>query len=90
MTTTSQAAAGAEAEALQMVEAFIREHTGECDRDALWRALPRQVPHAQFSESLSVLLETARIGIDAAGMVCYVYNPALFARYDDRPDLRIR
>lgn len=90
MATTTRAAPDAEAETLQMVEAFIQEHTGEYDRDTLWEALPRQVPYARFSESLSVLIDAARVGIDAAGKVCYVYNPALFARYDDRPDLRIR
>ncbi|HIH04304.1 MAG TPA: hypothetical protein HA263_10835 [Methanoregulaceae archaeon] len=90
MTTTAQAAAGVEAETLQMVEAVIREHSGEYDRDALWQALPQRIPFAQFSASLAALVDAAKVGIDAAGKVCHVYNPALFARYDGRPDLRIR
>ena len=90
MTTTAQAVAGAEAETLQMVEAVIREHSGEYDRDALWQALPQRIPCAQFSALLDALVDAAKAGIDAVGKVCYVYNPALFARYDDRPALRIR
>ncbi len=73
-----------------MVEAVIREHGGEYDRDALWQALPQRIPCARFSASLTALVDATRAGIDAAGKVCYVYNPALFARDDDRPDLRIR
>jgi hypothetical protein len=90
MTTTTQASSGIDAETLQMVEAFIREHTGEYGRDALWQALPRQIPYTQYAEVLSALLDAVKVGIDAAGKVCYVYNPALAQRLRSRPDLRIR
>ncbi len=90
MTTTAQTPSGLEAEALQTVEAFIREHTGEYDRDALWQALPRQVSADRFATILDALMASAHVGIDAAGMVCYIYNPALAQRLRSRPDLRIR
>jgi hypothetical protein len=90
MTTTAQTPSGIETEALQMVEAFIREHTGEYDRDGLVEALSRRIPAGQFSAILDALIASVHVGIDAAGMVCYIYNPALAQRLKSRPDFRIR
>jgi len=90
MTTTAQASTGIDAETLQMVEAFIREHSGEYDRDELWQALPRPVPADMFAAILDALMASVHAGIDAAGMVCHIYNPALAQRLRSRPDLRIR
>ena len=90
MTTTVQTPSGIETEALQMVETFIREHTGEYRRDDLRQALPRPVPADRFAAILDALMVSAHVGIDAAGMVCYIYNPVLAQRIKSRPDLRIR
>ncbi|HIH02848.1 MAG TPA: hypothetical protein HA263_03010, partial [Methanoregulaceae archaeon] len=57
---------------------------------ALWQALPQRIPFAQFSASLAALVDAAKVGIDAVGNVCYVYNPVLAQRLRSRPDLRIR
>jgi len=76
-------------ETIRMVEDFIREHSGEYKRKALCKALPRGVMYQTFRQIIEYLQESAKVGIDAEGKVCWIHNPALYREYIGRDDLRL-
>ncbi len=75
---------------IKMVEDFIREHSGEYRRRALWERLPRKVMYQTFKTIIEYLLESGKIAIDAQGKVCWIYDPEFTRWYLAREDLRIR
>ncbi|MDN7013876.1 hypothetical protein FGW20_12750 [Methanoculleus sp. FWC-SCC3] len=75
---------------IKMVEDFIREHSGEYRRRALWERLPRKVMYQTFKTIIEYLLESNKIAIDAQGKVCWIYDPEFTRWYLAREDLRIR
>ena len=76
-------------ETIQMIEDFIREHSGEYKRKALCQALPRGVMYPTFKKVIEYLLASAKIDIDAGGLVIWIHDPEFFRLYDGREDLRI-
>ena len=75
---------------IRMVENFIREHSGEYRRRALWEHLPRKVMYQTFKTIVEYLQESNKIAIDAQGKVCWIHDPDLVRWYQAREDLRIR
>lgn len=75
---------------IRMVEDFIREHSGEYRRKALWMKLPRRPMYQTFKTIIEYLMESGKIAIDARGRVCWIHNPDLVQQYLAREDLRIR
>ena len=75
---------------IKMVEDFIREHSGEYRRRALWERLPRKVMYQTFKTIIEYLQESNKIAIDARGKVCWIHDPDLVRWYLAREDLRIR
>lgn len=75
---------------IRMVEDFIKEHSGEYRRRALWECLPRKVMYQTFKKIIEYLLESNKIAIDARGRVCWIYDPEFTRWYLAREDLRIR
>ena len=74
---------------IKMVEDFIREHSGEYRRRALWERLPRKVMYQTFKTIIEYLQESNKIAIDARGKVCWIHDPDLVRWYLAREDLRI-
>ena len=75
---------------IRMAEDFIREHSGEYRRRALWERLPRKVMYQTFKTIVEYLLESRKIAVDAHGRVCWIHDPELVRGYQAREDLRIR
>ena len=75
---------------LLMVESFIREHSGEYKKRALWENLPRKMMYQTYSVIISYLRDSGKIAPDAQGKICWIYNPALVQRYISSPDLKVR
>jgi hypothetical protein len=73
-----------------MVEAFIKEHSGEYKKRALWENLPRKMMYQTYSVIIGYLLDSGKIAADKDGKICWIYNPELIRRYLDNSDLKIR
>jgi hypothetical protein len=73
-----------------MVEEFIREHSGEFKKRALWENLPRKMMYQTYATIITYLQESGKIAADAEGKICWIHNPALFRQFLERPDLKIR
>ena len=89
MASRSQAIRSPQLDTIRMVEDFIREHSGDFKRCALWEALPRRMMYQTFRQIVEYLLESGKIALDRSGYVVWIHNPALFAEYHGRDDLRI-
>ena len=64
-----------------MVEQYIREHSGEYRKRALWERLPRKMMYGTFQTVFDYLLSSGKIALDSDGKVCWIWNPALVRRY---------
>jgi len=64
-----------------MVEEFIREHSGEYKKRALWENLPRKMMYGTFQVVFDYLLECGKIARDSEGKVCWIWSPALVKKY---------
>ena len=90
MPTEARARHSPQLDTVLMVEAFIREHSGEYKKRALWENLPRKVMYQTFSVIFAYLQDSGKIATDADGRVCWIYNPELIKRYLQNTDLKIR
>ncbi len=72
-----------------MVESFVREHSGEYKKRALWENLPRKVMYQTYSIIISYLQDSGKIAADAEGKICWIFNPGLVQRYIGNPDLKL-
>ncbi|WP_048152471.1 hypothetical protein [Methanolacinia paynteri] len=77
-------------DSIRMVEAFIRENSGEYKKTSLWKNLPKQMMYQTFMQIIEYLLESNKIAADKAGHICWIYNPKVVDYYNGREDLRIR
>ncbi|CAJ37602.1 hypothetical protein [Methanocella arvoryzae] len=66
---------------IKMVEHFIEEHSGEYKKRALWEHLPKKMMYQTYKVIFDYLLESGKIGVDADGHVCWVWNPELVKKY---------
>jgi len=73
-----------------MVESFIREHSGEYKKRALWENLPKKMMYQTYSVIIAYLLDSGKIAADKEGKICWIYNPQLIKRLLENSDLKIR
>ena len=58
-----------------MVEEFIRDHSGEYKKKALWEHLPKKMMYQTFQVILDYLEQSGKILIDKEGCIIWTYNP---------------
>ena len=73
-----------------MVEEFIKEHSGEFKKRALWENLPKKMMYQTFCTIFDYLLHSGKIAVDKEGKICWIYNPELMKKYMVREELAIR
>jgi len=73
-----------------MVEEFIKEHSGEYKKRALWEHLPKKIIYQTFCTIYDYLLESGKIALDSEHKVAWIWNPNLVKKYLHREDLVIR
>jgi hypothetical protein len=64
-----------------MVEQFIRDHSGEYRKRALWERLPKKMMYNTFQTVFDYLFSSGKIAKDPAGKICWIWNPGLVRRY---------
>lgn len=90
MTSESSAIHSPQLDTVLMVESFIREHSGEYKKRALWENLPRKMMYQTFSVIIRYLQDSGKIATDAEKKICWIYNPELIQRYLNNADLKVR
>ena len=90
MTSASKAVHSPQLDTVLMVESFIKEHSGEFKKRALWESLPKRMMYQTFSVVIGYLQDSGKIATDAEGKICWIYNPELIKRYPDNADLKIQ
>ena len=90
MTSETTAVHSPRLDTVLMVESFIREHSGEYRRRALWENLPRKMMYQTFSTIIAYLQDSGKIAVDADKKICWIYNPELIKRYLANTDLKVR
>jgi hypothetical protein len=73
-----------------MVEKFIKNHSGEFKKRALWEHLPRKMMYQTFNIIFDYLQESGKIARDREGKICWIWNPELVRKYLEHEDLLIR
>lgn len=71
-------------ETIQMVEAFIKENSGEYRKTELFHKLPKKIMWGTFNVILKYLWDNNKIGIDKKDYVVYIWNPTLIERLKNR------
>lgn len=71
-----------------MVEEFIREHSGEFKKRALWEHLPKKVMYQTFCVIFDYLLDSGKIAKDREGKIAWIWDPEGVKRYLAKPHLR--
>jgi hypothetical protein len=87
MTSEDRAAHSPNLDTVLMVEAVIREHSGEYKKRALWENLPRKMMYQTYSTIIGYLLDAGRIAMDSEKKICWIYNPALVKRHLEKNGL---
>jgi hypothetical protein len=90
MTSRARAVHSPQLDTILMVESFIKEHSGEYKKRALWENLPRKVMYQTYSVIISYLQDSGKIAADSERKICWIYNPGLVQRYINRPDLKLQ
>ena len=75
---------------IRMVKYFIREWSGHYKRRALWENLPKKMMYQTYKEIIGYLQESNKIAIDSKGYVGWIFDSALYEKYANIPDLKIR
>ena len=73
-----------------MVEEYIREHSGEFKKKAVWTNLPKKMMYQTFNVIYNYLLESGKIARDSDGKICWIWNPELVKKYLSDPSLAAR
>ena len=89
MTSESKAVHSPQLDTVLMVESFIKEHSGEFKKRALWENLPKKMMYQTFSVVIGYLQDSGKIATDVEGKICWIYNPELIKRYLDTTNLKI-
>jgi hypothetical protein len=69
-------------ETVIMVEKVIDAHSGEFDRTALWKSLPRKVMWQTFLVILDYLEYNHKIITDRDGKIVWIWNPGLLRKLE--------
>ena len=72
-----------------MVEKFIDDNSGEFKKTELFKNLPRKVMWQTFQVIMEYLESSYRIIIEKDGIVTYIWNPELYEKIKNRPDIKI-
>lgn len=70
-----------------MIEKFIEENSGECNRTEVWKKLPRKVMWQTFLVVLDYLESINKIALDKEGTIAYIWNPALAQKLKNRKEI---
>jgi hypothetical protein len=70
-----------------MVEKTIEEHSGEYNRTAIWKILPRKVMWQTYLVVLDYLESINKIAFDRNGKVAYIWNPKLAKKLKNRKEI---
>lgn len=73
-------------ETINMVEAFIKENSGEFRKTELFNKLPKKIMWGTFNVILKYLWDNNKIGITNDGYVIYIWNPKLAKRFINRKE----
>ena len=73
-----------------MVEEFIREHSGEYKKKALWEKLPKKMMYQTFCVIFEYLKDSGKIASDSEKKVAWIWNPDLVQRYLAKQELFVR
>ena len=73
-----------------MVEGFIKEHSGDYKKRALWVHLPKKMMYQTFSNAFDYLIESGKIARDSKGYVIWIWDPEIVKKYLLRDDLTIK
>ena len=76
-------------ETVLMVEKFIDKYSGEFNRTALWKKLPKKVMWQTYLVILDYLQEINKIAIDRKGKIGYIWNPELAKRLRHRAEIKV-
>jgi hypothetical protein len=90
MTSQASSIHSPQLDTVLMVESFIRGHSGEFKKRALWENLPKKMMYQTYSVIIRYLQDSGKIATDAEGKICWIYNPELVKRYLDDAALKIR
>jgi len=72
MTPEAKAVHSPRLDTVLMVESFIREHTGEYKKRALWENLPRKMMYQTYSTIICYLQDSGKIAMDANKKICRI------------------
>ena len=89
MASASQILHSPQLDTILMVENFLKEHSGEFKRKALWQTLPRRMQYGTFKQSIEYLGESGKILIDCEGFVVWIHNPEFVRKMLAEPHLRL-
>jgi hypothetical protein len=64
-----------------MVERYIKKHSGEFKKRALWEHLPKKMMYQTFQIIFDYLTESGKIAKDLEGKICWIWNPELVRKY---------
>ena len=73
-----------------MVEDFIREHSGEYRKRALWENLPKKMMYQTFCVVFDYLLDSGKIAVDKEKKIAWIWNPELVRKYLQDESLFVR
>ena len=90
MTTETKAVHSPQLDTVLMVESFIKEHSGEYKKRALWEKMPRKIMYQTFSTIINYLQDSGKIATDADKKICWIYNPELIQRFLKNANLKVR
>jgi hypothetical protein len=90
MTPEAKAVHSPRLDTVLMVESFIREHSGEYKKRALWENLPKKMMYQTFSTIIRYLQDSGKIATDTDKKICWIYNPDIVQRYLDSSNLKVR
>jgi len=72
-----------------MVEAFIKEHSGEYKKRQLWEQLPKKVMYQTFCVIFDYLESSGKIAVDREEKIAWIWNPELMRKFL-KPELVVR
>ena len=90
MSSETTSAHSPQLDTVLMVESFIRDHSGEYRKRALWENLPKKMMYQTFSTIIGYLQDSGKIATDTDKKICWIYNPELINRYLSNNNLKIR
>ena len=72
-----------------MVEKFIDDNSGEYKKTELFKKLPKKVMWQTFQVIMEYLESIHKIAYDNEGYVVYIWNPELYEKVKNRPEIKI-